>query len=379
MSVGAVEITDATDAKLREAKEADDLKEGGDLPKISKAEFDAMALNPSTEPSRLIAYTILDTTSDGLVLRVRPDPDLVEMDEVDVALENAMSIANDIYRRRRTREFERRLRSTNMPVLVAEGDSWFQFPRQISEVIDHLSTGYNVACLSAAGDEASNMIDGPVRYGGREFLSKLLDLGNQTQAFLFSGAGNDIIGRDSESNEPALQHIIKKSDGGTKPHHFVDAVELSKRVVRLEGYYSNLISSIRTQPQLRTLPIIFHGYDYVHPFDASDPQDKRTPFWAKDGGVWLAPAFEKHGIEGQGLRREILMYLIDTLYDMLNRLSGESQKTHIWVVNCRGATTSRDDWADEIHPTGPAFFKIAQRFNETISKARTAAARDQTV
>ena len=40
----------------------------------------------------------------------------------------AMNKLNGLARRRRQRQFERRIESEQLPVLVSEGDSWFQFP-----------------------------------------------------------------------------------------------------------------------------------------------------------------------------------------------------------------------------------------------------------
>ncbi len=58
----------------------------------------------------------------------------------DVEVENALKIGNGLARFRRMQSFSRRLqKGVDQPVLVSEGDSWFQFPFLIREVIDHLN------------------------------------------------------------------------------------------------------------------------------------------------------------------------------------------------------------------------------------------------
>lgn len=368
-----VKIKDASREIAKRAEAAQKLKASGDLQSITKPEYDALVFNPETDPILLDAYSIVTIDEWGLQIGSRPDPDFVEMDDADVELENAMAVANNIDRRSRLRRFRSRLDDTSAPVIVAEGDSWFQFPKLVADVIDHLSTGYNVACLSAAGDTAENMIFGNAGFGGREYLSKLIELQDRAEAFMFSGAGNDIIGSDPATGESALKGLLKNPGAGLPAHRYVDHVVLKDRLDTLERYYRSMITSIRAQPGLDKLPIIIHGYDYAHPFEGSG--DNRKPVWALRGGVWLAPAFVHHKIRGQELRREIIKVLIDALYDLLEDLAGDSKQSHVWVVDCRKILKEREEWADEIHPTSKSFFKVAKAFNTTIFKARDAAAK----
>ena len=54
---------------------------------------------------------------------------------------------------------------------------------------------------------------------------------------------------------------------------------------------------------------------------------------------------------------------------MLKELSGQSSKTHVWVVDCRGALPKVSDWIDEIHGTSAGFAKVAKRFKACIKEA----------
>lgn len=60
------------------------------------------------------------------------------------------------------------------------------------------------------------------------------------------------------------------------------------------------------------------------------------------------------------MRRNIVIRLIDQLYDMLEDLA----RTHsnVVVVDCRGAMSEVTDWIDEFHGTDEGFAKVTQRF-----------------
>jgi hypothetical protein len=68
--------------------------------------------------------------------------------------EAAMTFANSISRMRRRLRFEGMLANGySGPILVSEGDSWFQYPIRLDDTIDHLySRGLAVRSLDAAGD-----------------------------------------------------------------------------------------------------------------------------------------------------------------------------------------------------------------------------------
>ena len=75
----------------------------------------------------------------------------------------------------------------NGPILVSEGDSWFQHPIE-NDIIDTLAWfthGYKIRSLGAAGDRLSEMVQ------HLEFPQAIRD--ENPEAFLFSGGGNDFV------------------------------------------------------------------------------------------------------------------------------------------------------------------------------------------
>ncbi|HOT82371.1 MAG TPA: hypothetical protein PLQ12_03605, partial [Candidatus Defluviicoccus seviourii] len=132
---------------------------------------------------------------------VVPNPDLVERAEEQ---RGVMDWANSLARTRRHLRFNRRLNTgVALPVLVSEGDSWFQFPVFLEDVIDCLGDDYLIWSVDAAGDTLQNMvIDNP------EYLDALDTQRDRVRAFLFSGAGNDIVGEDSDG-VPVIEKIVR--------------------------------------------------------------------------------------------------------------------------------------------------------------------------
>ncbi|MCH1922906.1 hypothetical protein L9G15_26195, partial [Shewanella sp. A3A] len=73
--------------------------------------------------------------------------------------------ANKLFAWLRKVEYEKKIKKggPNLIRAIAEGDSWFQYPKILWDVIDKLSERPDLAirCFSAAGDVLSNMVANP--------------------------------------------------------------------------------------------------------------------------------------------------------------------------------------------------------------------------
>lgn len=310
----------------------------------------------------------------GFDFTVVPNPDLVVDIPDDIELENAMQAGNGIERTARRLSFNLdRIFNRQKPVLVAEGDSWFQFPILIDEILDHLSDQFAILSLAAAGDTAENMVDGPEQSGGREYMINLRRQKDNVQAFLFSAAGNDIIGEDPQTGKSALFDIIKDFDPTRSSiDDHINADVLQERLTKLRDAYTRVITDVRAEPGLETLPIVVHGYDYTFPFPHFE-NDPRNPTHAANN-EWLGQPLDQRNFPfatqaQRDLRRNIVIRLIDQLYDMLEDLA----RTHsnVVVVDCRGAMSEVTDWIDEIHGTDEGFAKVTQRFRTALGGVLT--------
>ena len=339
------------------------------MERIDYETLEAMLRNPEIPDAQIRPYLTGDPdASRPFDPRVVPDPALVSMDEADrFRFESAIRWGNAISRWRRQRLYElRRGGGERLPVLVSEGDSWFQFPFLIDDVVDHLGRDHLIWSLDAAGDTARNMV-----VKRPEYLAGLRERrADGVAAFLFSAAGNDIIGED-ETGEPVLKQILKRHDPARDAAWHVDQARLAAILQFLETCYRQVITAIRAEEGFATLPIIVHGYDYAIP--SGGPGDLRDPSWAaKD--EWLGAPMQANGIDDPALRRAIVRFLIDALYDMLFKIAGNSAATRIHVVDVRGALAGVADWADEIHATSDSFSKVAARFRTTLREAGVAGA-----
>jgi hypothetical protein len=240
------------------------------------------------------------------------------------------------------------------------GDSWFQFPFLIEDVVDNLEKDFLIWSLDAAGDTADNMVNRKPEY--KEGLDAQKT--NHVVGFLFSAAGNDVIGEDLLGN-PVLSTLIKPFKSGKDTARHIDNGELAAVLTRLETDYRKVFSTIRDDWDFKKLPIFIHGYEYAIP--GGYPGDKRHPVYAKQD-EWLGGPLVEKGIKDLKLQRQIIHLLIDSLYDMLDRVAGKSSTTNIHVVNVR-ETLNEGDWADEIHGTSDGFAKVAERFRKVIKDA----------
>lgn len=334
--------------------------------KISHAQYLEMLMDPETPNEMIMAFSNFAPEQGGAFdPAMIPDPRWVEMTQDQIEAENAMRIGNGLARFRRQSAFRRAIAAGDRrPVLVAEGDSWFQFPVFIDETITQLGRNYLISCVSAAGDTARNMVFGDIGANRREYMQELNRNAARVHAFLFSAAGNDIIGEDEDLGDgtPVLRKILRNpGNGTTDPTDYINGDELARRLDALHKAYRTVCASVRHDPRFGKLPILVHGYDvpFPYPWGAGD---KRHPKWAQKDR-WLGSAFAPAGIEG-AIRRKILARLIDSLYDMLNKVADEYP--HVHVVDCRGALPHLEDWADEIHATSQGYVKVADRFRTTL-------------
>jgi N-acetylmuramoyl-L-alanine amidase len=339
------------------------------MEKISYQAFLELLANPEISDAKLREYCLFSRGDSAFDIKIKPNPEKVEMSSTMEEFESAMGGANSAARLRRRISFKKRsLFGSDLPVLVSEGDSWFQFPILIDEVVDQLGEDYLIWSVGAAGDTAKNMVYGAAGRAKKEYITALRAQKDRVRGFMFSAAGNDIIGEDPEDEIPVLRKILKTFNGDTSDvTGHVDEGLLSDRLNFLRDAYTQVINDIRIEPGFERLPIFVHGYDYVFPYPAS-PTDPRSPIYA-DKDEWLGQPMTYHGINDPDHRREIIKYLLDRLHELLRELAGDSPQTGVWHVDCRGAMPDVSDWADEIHGTSAGFAKVAARFRPVIEKA----------
>lgn len=271
------------------------------------------------------------------------DPARVKVPPEEATLESAqmMNTANAWCYLMRKNEYYRRINKPGGNKLIrvmAEGDSWFQYPFILHDVIDHIAERKDVAvrCFSAAGDVLSNMVARP------QFLETIRT--ERPKYFLLSGGGNDLVDGDG------LRKLLKPFDPKLKPKNYMNA-EYSAFKARLLRLFKDIFNLIYHEDP--TIHIICHGYSYAI------PNSKRGP--------WLGRPMEDIGITDRALQMQIMTLIVDDINTAVSRAATAARKAGITVsfVDNRKLVPA-DGWHDEFHPNSKWFGKVAATISALI-------------
>lgn len=246
-------------------------------------------------------------------------------------------------------------------LLIAEGDSWFDYP--FHDVLSLLEDdhGYDIESVAHKGDAVEGMAysDGQFEEFARR-LEKVLRQGQVPKAVLISGGGNDIAGHEftvllnhAASGLPAINDDVARG-----------VIE-----VRLRNAYTFMIGGLTEIAEhylKRPIPIVTHGYDYPIP-------DGRG-FLGGFGflpGPWLEPGFRQKGHDDLEKNSRVMKALIDAFNNTLEGISRIPQFKHVHHLDLRGTlvagATYKKDWANELHPTARGFAAVTEKFANLIA------------
>ena len=247
-------------------------------------------------------------------------------------------------------------------VLVAEGDSWFDYP--FHDVLGLLEDryGYDIESVAHKGDRVEDMA-----YGGGQLedflrrIEKVLRRNVVPKAILLSGGGNDVAGSGFAM---LLNHILSPSPGLN--------TQVLQGVVdeRISLSYVTILEALATMCEAhigRPLPVLVHGYDYPVP-------DGRGFLggWGILPGPWLEPGFRAKGYEDLQERISLMRRLMDRFNAMLQGVTALARFQHVHYVDLRNTLSSgrdyKKDWGNELHPTRKGFQMVADRFEETLQQ-----------
>lgn len=241
-------------------------------------------------------------------------------------------------------------------ILVAEGDSWFDYP--LNDILRLLEDhhGYDVESVAHKGDRVEEMAYGLGQL--EEFtrrIEKLLRRNIIPRAVLLSGGGNDVAGTEFGM----LINHARSPVAGLNLHVISGVID-----ERIQFAYVTILSAITRlceQRLNRHIPILVHGYDYPVP-------DGRGFLggWSFLPGPWLEPGFREKGYEQINVRVELVGQLIDRFNAMLQGIIGLPDFSHVKYIDLRNTLSSgknyKKDWANELHPTAAGFKRVTNRF-----------------
>lgn len=287
-------------------------------PPISRAAFEAMLADPAIPDRAIRPYVMLDPLAGGpLMPQVIPNPARVDYGEAESAA--AMASLNGVARWRRLQAYRQRIAAGwRGPRVVAEGDSWFQYPFLIDDVVDHLSGVWAIHCLSAAGDMLSDM--------ARQDEVGVTVRAERPDLLILSGGGNDVLGA-------GLGRCLLPWRQGARADDLIGP-GFAPLLGATLGLYGNLIETGLSAGAPR---VVCHSYDRV----------------IAANGRWLGQPLARLGIVDPALQSAVLGLLIDRFHAGLTALAGRFGGRVI-VADCRGSVP-RDQWHDELHPTSFGF------------------------
>lgn len=299
--------------------------------KITLTELKAKIRDIDTPDEEIAEYLqTAPEATDAFAPQVRINSKLV--DDEGTESDIAMRFFNAMSRRRRQKKYLRKIKDgwTGLRI-VSEGDSWFQYPFLLQDVIDQLFDDYAIYSLGAAGDLVQDMLDQD------EILQAVRQ--HDPHVFLISGGGNDLLG------DGMLKTALHPFKAGKLAEDYPNAT-FGKRLNAITGVYRSIFTTLLAEfPKLK---ILCHGYDYAEPANAR----------------WLGKPMAALGIKDKALQAEIVAEMIDRFNTALVALAGEFPGSVV-RVNCLNSVDG--NWHDELHPDNTGYAAAADKFRTVIA------------
>ena len=277
---------------------------------------------------------------------------------------------------------DHQLKSGKYYRIYAEGDSWFQFPVFVNDIIDWLNKNEDFLIYSEAygGDWITNILY------EQQYIPALSTY--SPQIFLISGGGNDLVGShrlaimvDKNSNYRSkysgTNEILSNSNyvfrDGDKDKILNSQSFLNKEfyaillVFRLQ--YTLLFNDIYHPENKHNKVIsITQGYDFPIPSPLRR-WSLRYPLQhyinkKLDSGNWLYTPLMLKGIINKTDQESILLTMIYEFNEMMSNFANYYEK--VYHVDNRGITESIEDWYDELHLKSHFFKSVADAYEKII-------------
>lgn len=233
--------------------------------------------------------------------------------------------------------------------ILAEGDSWFEYPIPffgggiVPRLEDRL--GVPILNLALAGDEVRYMLGVEQRKILTEHLSKGCPAGGPWDVLLFSGGGNDVV-----DNPMALW--IKDWDPNLSPAQHINQQRFDSALALVRAGYEDLI--VLRDKLSPSTHLVFHGYDFAIP----------------DGrgicgyGPWLKPTFDLRGFPTRAAAQEVVKAMLQQFAKVLSSLATQPKVT---LIDGQGTLLPQtSSWHNELHPKKAGFETFANIFYQEV-------------
>jgi hypothetical protein len=303
---------------------------------ITKAELIEKIEDLDLDDAELMEYIIIDdSNSEAFNISFKANPEKVL--NLSSADDGILGFLNKRSRRKRQKKYNRKIRKGFKGIrIVSEGDSWFQYPVFLKDIIDHLNDNdaFAIYSLGYGGDWLSNI------YIEQEYLKAIRE--KQPKVFLMSGGGNDLAGKRRLS---ALVHGYSPE---LSPEQYLNE-ESQLFFDDIKMLYKKIIDNvINVSPDIK---IICHGYDYAI------PQNQK----------WLGKPLHDRGIIDPNLQAEIIKVLMNKFNEI--QIEVIANYDNVYHVDLRNTVIESTGWHDELHPKNDYFERIAEKIENKIFEA----------
>lgn len=241
--------------------------------------------------------------------------------------------------------------------VVAQGDSWFDYPPGI-DIIKwlKLTSGYSIKNFATAGDTLENMVYGSLinqaswTHKPPEMDAVIDEIKSSKPAFFLFSGGNDIVGRRLDG---FLNHA------SSNPTSLLRNEVLDYSIDRVfKGAYETMIQ--RVQQANPKIHILFHGYGRGIPTGKAVINVGPLRLI----GPWLRPALTRKNILDPAVQRTVIATIADRFNEMLKGLA--SGKPNLHFIDLR--TEIKDgDWVNENHLNALAYRRVAALFEAKMN------------
>lgn len=249
--------------------------------------------------------------------------------------------------------------------LVAEGDSWFDYP--LSDVLESLEDnhGWDVVSVAHHGHTVEEIAYSTSQIAGLErALRKLSERHVTPKAVLLSGGGNDIAGGEFAM---LLNHAASRLE---PLNELVLQGAIDQRLRAAIVSFAAGVTTLCERLFGKKLPIVLHGYDFPVP----DGRGFLGGFSILPG-PWLQPGFRRKGYDDLARCTELMRVLMGRFNTLLASIAGGPGLEHLHYVSLLGALSSKLEgeeykewWANELHPTGKGFRAVARVLQAALEK-----------
>lgn len=372
--------------------------------------------------TELIELCKLSTPEDLKQLVVR----IFDMEEADLLKKAAVTgftaYVNKLKNKQRKNRYERKLKDAdgkfrddpNKYIVLAEGDSWFNYPLLLSDVLDWVAMEPNIALFSVASgaDWFLNMVN------QREYVAGLSV--HDPHYLLLSGGGNDIVGLSRIAvivdNSPGktcyfsndwVQHklmyrYLHDTTGALPkcasyyPERFSNGVAYLNKdffalLMLFKVQYHHVISRLvegttdngtLKAPKFPGLKIITQGYDYPVPDSSNYPGPDITKWYVPllrmvNHGGWLQMPLLTKGVPKEKhkdvmyamifLFNEMMIDVADYFNAAVKHEKGIAAEPSVYHIDNRDIVPE-NGWTDELHPTPQYFKKVASLYIRCINR-----------